>query len=87
MRLIQINNLRVFFKYRLFLWSLFILHMYTHMYKSKPFSILFELEQLSAFVFGKPECRGMYCTYIQDRRLPSENIYLPVYMYVFNFFP
>ena len=60
MRLIQINNLRVFFKFRLFLWSLFNLQMYTHMYKFKPFSILFNLEHLSAFVFGKQECRDMY---------------------------
>ena len=35
--------------------------MYTHMYKFKPFPILFDLEQLSAFVlaFGKQECRDM----------------------------
>ena len=57
MRLVQVNNLRVFFKFRLLLWSLFNLQMYTHMYKFKPFSIL---EQLSAVVFGKQECRDMY---------------------------
>ena len=33
---------------------------YTHMYKFKPFHILFYLEQLTAVVFGKQECRGMY---------------------------
>ena len=49
-----------FFKFRLLLWSLFNLQMYTHMYKFKPFSILFYLEQLSAVVFGKQECRDMY---------------------------
>ena len=26
------------------------------------------------------------CTYIKDRRLPSESMYVPVYMCVFNFF-
>ena len=58
--LIQINNLCVFFKYRLLLWSLFDMQMYTHMYKFKPFPILFYLQQLAAVVFGKQECRGMY---------------------------
>ena len=63
MRLIQINNLRVFFKFRLLLWSLFNLQMNTHMYKFKPFPILFYLKQLSVFVFGhvgKQECRDVY---------------------------
>ena len=31
---------------------------YTHMYKFKPFPILFYLEQLAAVVFGKQECMG-----------------------------
>ena len=39
--LIQINNSRVFFKFRLLLWSLFNLQMYTHMYKFKPFPMYF----------------------------------------------
>ena len=46
--------------FRLLLWSLFILQMHTHMYKFKPFRIFFYLEQLSAVVFGKQECRDMY---------------------------
>ena len=61
--LIQINNLHVFFKFRLLLWSFFNLQMYavlrTHV-KFKPFPILFYLEQLSAVVFGKQEFRDMY---------------------------
>ena len=60
MCLIQINTLRVFFKFRLLLWSLFNLQMYTHMYTVKPFPMYFFLEQLSAVVFGKQECRDMY---------------------------
>ena len=56
--------------------------MYTDMYKFMPFSILFYLEQLSAVVFGKQECRDMY----MYRRLPSESMYVPVYMCVLNFF-
>ena len=61
MCLIQINNLkRVFLKFRLLLWSLFNLQMYTHMYKFKLFPILSYLEQLSAVVFGKQEFRDMY---------------------------
>ena len=58
--LIQINNLHVFFKFRLLLWPFFNLQMYAHMYKFKPFPILFYLEQLSAVVFGKQEFRDMY---------------------------
>ena len=58
--LIQINNLHVFFKFRLLLWSFLNLQMYAHMYKFKPFPILFYLEQLSAVVFGKQEFRDMY---------------------------
>ena len=53
MCLTQINNLRVFFKFTLLLLSLFNLQMYTHMYKFKPFPILFYLEQPSAVVFGR----------------------------------
>ena len=42
MCLIHINNLHVFFKFRLIpLWSLFNLQMYTRMYKFKPFSMYF----------------------------------------------
>ena len=41
MYLIQINNLRVFFKFRLLLWSLFNLQMYTHMYTFKQFPLYF----------------------------------------------
>ena len=82
MRLIQINNVRAFFKFILLLWSLFNLQMYTHMYKFKPFPILFYLEHLSAVVFGKQECRDMYL-YL----LPSESIYVPVFMCVFKFSP
>ena len=59
MRLIQINNLSAFFKFRL-LWSLFSLQMYTHMYKFKPFPILFYLKQLLAVVFGKQEFRHVH---------------------------
>ena len=59
MFLIQINNLRVFFKFRLHLWPLFNSQMCTHMYKFKSFAILFDLEQLSAVVFGKQECSDM----------------------------
>ena len=58
--------------------------MYTHMYKFKPFPILFYLEQLAAAVFGKQECSGMYI-YL-DRRLPSESMYVPVYICAFKFF-
>ena len=57
--------------------------MYTHMYKFKPFSILFDLEQLSAFVFGKQECRDMHI--YMYLRLPNESIYVPVYMYMYVF--
>ena len=67
MCLIQINNLRVFFKLRLLLWSLLNLQMYTHIYKFKPFLILFYLEHLSAVVFGKQECRDIRlnaCVYV-----------------------
>ena len=59
MRLIQINNLSVFFKFRLLVWSLFNLQMYTQVYKFKPFPILFYLKQLSPVVFGKQECRDI----------------------------
>ena len=59
MCLIQIHNLRVFFKFRLLLWSLFNLQMYTHVY-IQTIPQVFYLEQLSAVVFGKQECRDMY---------------------------
>ena len=36
-------------------------------------------------MFGKQECRDMYI-YIEDRRLPSESMYVPVYICVFKFF-
>ena len=61
LHVVQINNLRVLFKFKLLLWSLFNLQMYTHMYKFKLFPILFYLEQLSAVVFGK---NVGTCTYI-----------------------
>ena len=72
------------FKFRLLLWSLFNLQMYTHIYKFKPFHILFYLEQLSAVVFLNKNVGT--CTYIEDRRLPSESMYVPVYICVFKFF-
>ena len=43
--------------------------MYSHMNKFKPFSILFYLEQLSAVVFGKQECRDMYTVICLPLRL------------------
>ena len=58
--------------------------MYTHMYKFKSFPILFYLEQLAAVVLVIKNVGA--CTYIKDRRLPSESMYVPVYMCVFKFF-
>ena len=70
MCLIHNNNLRVFLKFRLLLWSSFNLQMYTHRYKFKPFSILSNLEQLSAAVLGKQhELRDMYI-YLKRLDLP-----------------
>ena len=57
--------------------------MYTHMYKFKPFHILFYLEQLAAVVIGNKNVGA--CTYTKDRRLPSESMYVPVYVCVFFF--
>ena len=54
--------------------------MYTHMYKYRPFPILFYLEQLVPVVFGKQEYRSI-CIY-----LAGESMYVPVYMCVFKFF-
>ena len=71
MCLIQINNLRVFFKFRLLSWSLFNLQMYTviHMYTFKPFPMYFiwNNSQLLCLVNNNVGT----CTYIVDRRLPT----------------
>ena len=85
MCLIQINNLRVFFKLRLLLWSFFNLQMYTHI-QATPH--VFYLEQLSAQsqLLCLVNKNVGTCTYIEDRRLPSESMYVPVRMCVFNFF-
>ena len=84
MCLIQINNLRVFFKFTLLLWSLFNLQMYTHMYTLKP-SLMYFIWNNSQLLCLVNKNVGT-CTYIEDRRLPSESLYVPVYMCVFKFF-
>ena len=78
MCLIQVNNLGVFFKFRLLLWSLFNLQMYTHMYTFKPFPMYFiwNSSQLLCLVNKNVGT----CTYIE------ESMYVPVYMCVFKFF-
>ena len=80
MCLIQINNLRVFFKFRLLSWSLFNLQMYTHMYKFKPFHMYFIWNNSQLLCLVNKNVGT--CTYIGDRRLPSESMYVPVYIYV-----
>ena len=85
MCLIQINNLRVFFKLILLLWSLLNLQMYTHMYKFKPFPMYFIWNNSQLLCLVNKNVGT--CTYIEDRRLPSESMYVPVYMCVFEFFP
>ena len=82
MCLIQINNFCVFFKFRLLIWSLFNLQMCTHMYKFKPFPMyyIWNNSQLLCLVINNVGT----CTYIEDRRLPSESMYVPVYMCVFT---
>ena len=80
MCLIQINNLPVFFKFRFLLWSLLNLQMYTHMYKFKPFPMYFiwNTSQLLCLVNKNVGT----CTYIEDQRLPSESMCVPVYIYM-----
>ena len=80
MCLIQINNLRVFFKFRLLPWSLFNLQMYTHMYKFKPFPMYFIWNNSQLLCLVNKNVGT--CTYIGDRRLPSESMYVPVYIYM-----
>ena len=84
MCLILINNLPVFFKFRLLLWSLFNLQMYTHMYTFKPFPMYFIWNNSQLLCLVNKNVGT--CTYIEDRRLPSESVYVPGYMCVFNFF-
>ena len=85
MCLIQINNLRVFFKFRLLLWSLFNLQMYTHTCINSSYSpCILSGTTLSCCVWLNKNVGT--CTYIEDRRLPSESMYVPVYMCVFKFF-
>ena len=57
---IQINNVRVFFKFELLLLVLFNLQMLNTHVQIQLFPILFYLEQLSCVVFGKQECSDMY---------------------------
>ena len=84
MCLIQINNLRVFFKFRLLLCSLFNLQMFTHMHTVKPFPMYFiwNNSQLLSLVNKNVGT----CTHIEDLRLPSVSMYVPVYMCVFKLF-
>ena len=83
MCLIQINNLRVFFKFKLLLWSLFNLQIYTHMYKFKPFPIFFIWDNSQLLCLVNKNVGT--CTYIEDRKFPSESMYVPMYMCVFKF--
>ena len=82
MCIVQINNLRVFFNFRLLLWSLFNLQMYTHMYTFKLFSMYFIWTNSQLLCLVNKNVGT--CTYIEDRRLPSESMYVPVYMCVFK---
>ena len=84
MCLIQINNLHELFKFRLLLWSLFNSQMYTHMYKFKPFPMYFIWNNSQLLCLVNKNVGT--CTYIEDRSLPSENMFVPVYIYVFKFF-
>ena len=66
----------IFFKYILLLWSLFDL-----LWRIIKISIY-----LSIYLLCLVNKNVGACTYIKDRRLPSESMYMPVYMCVFNFF-
>ena len=81
MCLIQINNLRVFLNLDYFYGPYLICKMLTHMNKFKPFPMCF-ISQLLCLVNKNVGT----CTYIEDQRLPSESMYVPVYMCVFIFF-
>ena len=63
---------------------LFNLQMYTQMYKFKPFPMYFIWNNSQLLCLVNKNV-GV-CTYIEDRRLPSESMYVPVYMCVFKFF-
>ena len=62
MCLIQVNNLCVFFKFRLLSWSLFNLQMYKHMYKFKPSFPIFFIWNNSQLLFLVNKNVGT-CTY------------------------
>ena len=58
--------------------------MYTHMYTFKPFPMYFIWNNSQLLCLVNKNVGT--CIYIEDQKLPSESMYVPVYMCVFNFF-
>ena len=58
--------------------------MYTHIYTFKPLPMYFIWNNSQLLCLVNKNVGT--CTYIEDRRLPSESMYVPVYMRVFKFF-
>ena len=60
------------------------MQMYTHMYIFKPFPIYFIWNNSQPLCLVNKNVGA--CTYIKDRRLPNESMFVSVYMCVFKFF-